>query len=64
LTILLFLLLNWLRIWLYSFFIWNIVDCYSVSSYGFCFVTVFFYMFFSKIIFVKFIFLILILLRI
>jgi len=47
------------------FFLWNIIDCYSVFPRGFCFITVFFHMFFfSKIIFVEFIFLILRWLRI
>jgi hypothetical protein len=65
LSILFFLRLNWLRIYLYSFFVLNIVDCYSIFSHSFCFATVFSTcFFFSKIIFVEFIFLILRWLRI
>jgi hypothetical protein len=45
-----FLMLSWLRIWFCNFFLWNIVDCYSVSPHGF---------FPSKIIFILFYFLIL-----
>jgi len=53
----------WLRIYFYSFFLWNIVDCHSVFSYGFYFATMFFhkvffpfffYVFFSKFIFIVF----------
>ena len=43
-------MLSWLRIWFCNFFLWNIVDCYSVSPHGF---------FPSKIIFILFYFLIL-----
>jgi hypothetical protein len=45
-----FLMLSWLRIWFCNFFLWNIIDCYSVSLHGF---------FPSKIIFILFYFLIL-----
>ena len=48
-----FLILNWLRIWLCSFFLYNIVDYYNVSSHDFFYD---FFCFFSRIVLVDFIF--------
>ena len=49
-----FLILNWLRIWFCSFFLYNIVDYYNVSSHDFFFMI--YFVFFSRIVLVDFIF--------